>query len=475
MAPRLGDFATEIPLSEKRSVATASLLAAAVLSALKVAVGLLTGSLGMLSEAAHSALDFVAALTTYVSVRVADKPADPSHPFGHGKFEQLSAFIETGLLLITCGWIVSEAIRRLFFRTVHIRPTLLAFIAMAISIAVDLARSRSLSRAAKKYGSQALEADALHFSTDVYSSGAVIAGLILVLAGHHWKIAWLQAADPAAALVVAAIIVYISARLGKRTVDALVDAAPEGTSAQISEAIARVPEVLNPERIRVRQSGNQLFIDLRLRLQSNIPLEHAKAVEDAVESEVRDLFPDADILIHSSPQEPSASNLVEKIRAVAHRNNFQVHDVTPYQIAGRINLNLDLELDPRLTLEAAHERASTLETEIKQEVPQISDVNIHIEPLLRQVETASDAGWLKAGMETKLIAIARDTPGLLDCHSLVAHRVGDNFLVGLHCTLEPDLPLSRVHEITEELEFKFRSEFPQIVKASIHAEPRGQD
>lgn len=473
MVTRLARVETKVPAREKASVALSSLFAAALLTGLKASVGIMTGSLGMLSEAAHSALDFVAALATYVSVRLADRPADSSHPFGHGKFEQLSALVETGLLLITCAWIAFEAVERLFFNAVHVRPDVAAFAVMAVSIAVDAARSRSLARVAKTYGSQALEADALHFSTDIYSSGAVIAGLGLVAAAQHWHIQWLRAADPAAALVVAGIIIYISVRLGKRSVDALVDAAPEGTSARISDAIAHVPGVVDHDRIRVRQSGNQLFVDLRLRLQSNIPLEHAQVVEDAVESQVRGLFPDADIVIQSSPQEPSASDLVEKIRAVAHRNNFEVHDVTPYEVAGRINVNLDLELDPKLTLEAAHKKATLLEDEIKQEMPAIREVNVHIEPMLHQVERGTEAGWLKAGMEKKLLAIARGTPGLLDCHSLVAHRVGDNFLVSLHCTFEPDLPLARVHDITEELEFKFRREFPQIMKASIHAEPPG--
>jgi cation diffusion facilitator family transporter len=474
MVTRLARLETTLPAREKASVALSSLVAAALLTGLKGAVGIMTGSLGLLSEAAHSGLDFIAALTTYLSVRLADKPADSSHPFGHGKFEQLSALVETGLLLITCAGITLEAINRLFFTAVNVLPSLPAFAVMVISIAVDAARSRTLARTAKKYGSQALEADALHFSTDIYSSAAVITGLAMVAIARHWKIHWLRVGDPAAALAVAGIIVYISARLGKRTVDALVDAAPKGTSAQISDAIARVPGVIDHDRIRVRQSGNQLFVELRLRLQSNIALEHAQAVEAAVESQVRHLFPDADIVIHSTPQEPPASDLAEKIRAVAHRNNFQVHDVTPYEIAGRINLNLDLELDPKLTLEAAHEKATVLEREIKREIPEVRDVNIHIEPMLHQVEQGSEAAWLKAGMERKLLAIARETPGLVDCHSLVAHQVGDNFLVSLHCTFERDLPLARVHDITEELEFKFRSEFPQIMKASIHAEPRGQ-
>lgn len=467
-------LAVEIPAREKQSVALASLFAAALLTGLKMIVGLTTGSLGILSEAAHSALDLVAALVTYISVRLADRPADSSHPFGHGKFEHLSAFIETALLLITCAWIVWEAVRRLLFNEVHVNPSVWAFAVMLISIAVDVVRSRSLSRAAQKYNSQALEADALHFSTDIYGSCAVILGLVLILVSHDWKISWLRVADPVSALVVGGVTVYISLRLGKRTLDALMDAAPAGIAARIAKTISSVPGVLRHDRIRVRQSGNQLFVDLRLMLQSNIPLEHAQAVEDVVESKVREMFPSADIVIHSAPQKPSASDLVEKIRAVAHRNNFQIHDVTPLEIQGKVNLNLDLELEPSLTLQTAHQRATDLENEIKREIPQVNEVNIHIEPMLNQVERAHEAGWLKKGMEKKLLAIARETPGLLDCHSLVAHQVGNNILVSVHCTLEPNLPLARVHEITEDLEFRFRKEFPQIMKVSIHAEPPGQ-
>ena len=451
-----------------------SLLAAALLVLLKTAVGLLTGSLGILSEAAHSGLDLVAAFVTFLSVRLADKPADSSHPFGHGKFEHLSALVETALLLVTCGWIAFEAVRRLLFNPVHVRPSVWAFVVMGISIVVDALRSRSLAEAARRYKSQALEADALHFSTDIYGSSAVILGLALVLAAHKWNISWLRAGDPIAALAVAAITIYISARLGKRTVDALVDAAPSGIPGRIAKAIAGTPDVLRPERIRVRQSGNRLFVDLRLTLRSNIPLEHAQAVEDQVESRVQELYPGADIVIHSAPQKPSAGDLVGKIRAVAHRSDFQIHDVTPYELpGGRVNLNLDLELDPALTLAAAHRRATELENEIKRQVPEVNEVNIHIEPMLNQVEAAREAGWLREGIEKKLLAIARETPGLVDCHGLVAHQVGDNILVSVHCTLEPDLQLGRVHDITEDLEFRFRKEFPQVMKVSIHAEPRG--
>jgi cation diffusion facilitator family transporter len=463
-----------LPTREKQSVALTSVIAAAVLTSLKVAVGLATGSLGILSEAAHSGLDLVAASVTYFSVRLADKPADSTHPFGHGKVEHLSAFIETALLLITCAWIVFEAVRRLFFHQVHVDPSMWAFAIMLTSIAIDTFRSRALFRVARKYDSQALEADALHFSTDVYSSSVVILGLILVYVAEQRQIPWLSDADPVAALVVAGIVVYISMRLGKRTVDALVDAAPVGTSARIAEAVSRVPGVLRHDRIRVRQSGNRLFVDLRLTLESNIPFEHAQSVVDVVESRVHQLFPGADVVVHATPREPATTDLVAKIRSIAHRGNFLVHDVTALEVAGQVNVYLDLEVEPTLTLEQAHEESSRLEAAIKAEIREVEEVNVHIEPLPKFVESGDEARWVQADMEEQLAEIARETPGVLDCHSVQAHQVAGNVVVRMHCTLEPGLSVGRVHDITEELGLKFRRAFPQISRVNIHPEPKGR-
>jgi cation diffusion facilitator family transporter len=466
-----GTAVADFPAREKQAVALSSVLAATVLTALKIVVGLATGSLGILSEAAHSGLDLVAAAVTYLSVRVSDKPADSQHPFGHGKIEHLSAFIETALLLITCAWIIFEATRRLFFRAVHVDPSLWAFGVMLISITIDTFRSRALFRVARKYNSQALEADALHFSTDVYSSSVVFLGLILVYVAEQKHIPWLRDADPVAALGVAGIVIYISIRLGKRTMDALVDAAPAGTSAQIAAAVSRVPGVLSQERLRVRQSGSRLFVDLRLTLESNIPFEHAQSVMDVVESQIHELFPNADVVVHASPREPATSDRVEKIRSIAHRGNFQVHDVTAYEVEGQVNVNLDLEVDPGLSLAAAHQQATRLEGEIKRELPGINEVTVHIEPRPKGVE-AGDQRWVDAQMEGKLMAIARETPGVVDCPSLQAHHVAGNVVVRMACTVEPNLSVGRVHDLTEELEFKFRQAFPQISKVSIHAEPK---
>ncbi len=470
--PTLQSPAANIPNREKQSVALSSLLAASFLTGMKVVVGILTGSLGILSEAAHSGLDMVAAFVTYFSVRVSDRPADLGHPFGHGKIEHLSAFIETSLLLLTCGWIGVEAVRRLFFLDVHVEPSPWAIGVMLTSITIDTFRSRALFRVARKFNSQALEADALHFSTDVYSSSVVILGLVLVYVAEANHIPWLRHADPVAALVVAGIVVYISIRLGKRTVDALVDAAPEGSSERIAAAVAGIPGVLNHERIRVRQSGHRLFVDFQITLESNIPFEHAQSVVKVVEAKVHELFPTADVAIRAAPREPASEDLVERIRSIAHRGNFAVHDVTAFEVKGCVHANLDLELDPALRLGAAHDEASRLETEIKRELPQVGEVNIHIEPLMNRVEPSGEARLARDLMEAKLLKIARATTGVLDCHAVEAHQVGANILVSLHATFDPDLSLTRVHDITDELEFKFRKAFPKIFKVSIHAEPK---
>ena len=252
----------ELMRAEKRAAAGTSVWAAVVITGLKIVVGISTGSLGILSEAAHSGLDLVAAVLTFFSVRVSDKPADAEHQYGHGKVENFSAFVETGLLLLTCAWIIYEAVIRMFFRRVEIEPSIAAFAVMLFSMGVDWWRSRILGRIAAKYDSQALEADALHFSTDIWSAGVVIFGLALVLAGRTYHIDWLRDSDPLAALVVAGVVISVSWRLARRTVDALLDAAPPGVRSQIYDAVSRVNGVLEVDRVRIRRAGNRYFADV---------------------------------------------------------------------------------------------------------------------------------------------------------------------------------------------------------------------
>src|SRR5438270_1619910 len=263
-------FTADNMRAEKRAVAQNSVWAALAITTLKVVVGITTGSLGILSEALHSGLDLVAAVITLFSVRVSDKPADADHQYGHGKVENFSAFIETGLLLITCVWIIWEAGKRLFFHSVEIEPSIAAFAVMGFSIMVDMWRSKALRRVADKYDSQALSADALHFRTDVWSSSVVIVGLALVLIGRQFHIGWMRVADPLAALVVAGVVVSVSWRLARQTVDALLDAAPTGVRSEIIQAVSQVDGVLEVDRVRIRRAGNHYFADLSIGLNRGV-------------------------------------------------------------------------------------------------------------------------------------------------------------------------------------------------------------
>lgn len=287
---------------EKSSAALTSVLAAIGLTAFKIVVGLLTGSLGILAEAAHSALDLVAALVTLVAVRMSGQPADREHPYGHGKIENLSALFETLLLLATCVWIIYEAIQRLFFKEVMVELSIWAFIVMATSIVIDYNRSRILYRAAKKHNSQALEADALHFSTDIWSSSVVIFGLIGVFLAERFEgLAFLHKADSIAALGVAVIVIYVSFQLGIRTVRGLLDTAPKGLAERISQAVESVPGVVDCHGLRVRTSGPYLFVDAHVNMDGNRSLESAHDLTELIEAKIHEIAPEADVTIHAEP------------------------------------------------------------------------------------------------------------------------------------------------------------------------------
>jgi len=456
--------------AEKRAVAGNSVVAAVAITVLKLIVGVTTGSLGILSEAAHSALDLVAAVVTLMSVRVADKPADAEHQYGHGKVENFSAFIETGLLLLTCIWIVYEAVERLFFRRVNIEPSLAAFVVMGISMVVDFWRSRALGRIAAKYDSQALEADALHFSTDIWSSGVVILGLGLVMMGRTYGIGWLRDADPIAALVVAGVVVYVSSRLARRTIDALLDAAPVEVRGNIIDAVSNVDGLLEVDRVRIRRAGNKYFADLSVGLSRNVTFQRSEQVADAVADAVHSVLPDADVVVHSVPRAVRTENIFDRVRAVATRHNFNVHDVSVQDLKGKLHVEQHLELDERLSLKEAHDRVTVLETEIRQDVPEISSILTHIESEPATIERGDEIGR-DAELEKRLKAIATGFPDVLDVHDVRIKRVRGRLYVSCHCTLSDDLALSRVHDISTELEIRFKLEAPELFRVLIHPEP----
>ncbi|HEY4932699.1 MAG TPA: cation-efflux pump [Terriglobales bacterium] len=457
--------------SEKQSVALNSVYAAVAITSLKIVVGVSTGSLGILSEAAHSGLDLVAAAITYISVRVSDRPADATHQYGHGKVENFSAFIETGLLLLTCIWIVYEATKRLFFHSVEIEPSVWAFVVMAISIVVDFWRSRRLKRIADKYDSQALLADALHFSTDIWSSAVVILGLGLVLAGRKYSVPWLAKADPIAALVVACIVVYVSWRLARQTIDALLDGAPAGVRSRIIDTVSRIDGVLEIDRVRIRRGGSKYFADVSIAMSRNVTFQKSEQVANEVSSGIHDLLPGADVVVNAVARASRGESLFDRIRAVATRNNLNVHDISVQDIHGALHVEQHVELDERMPLKDAHDRVTRLESEMRQDVPEISSILTHIESEPATIET-SDGLVDAPSFESRIQSVTGAFPEVVDAHDLMFKRVAGRLYLSLHCTMKDDLPLARVHDIQTALESRFRQEVPDLFRVLIHPEPQ---
>jgi cation diffusion facilitator family transporter len=288
-------------VKEKKRVAGISVIAAVFLTGFKLIIGLLTGSLGILSEALHSALDLVAAVITYFTVRVSDRPADKNHHFGHGKTENFSALVETLLLVITCIWIVYEAASRLISGNTHIEVTVWSYIVVLTSIAIDITRSRALYKVARKYKSQALEADALHFSTDIWSSAVVFVGLLCANFGIY-------AADSIAALGVALIVLTVSYRLGKRAINVLLDRSPLTLSDEISSIIKLIPEVLYFHDLKVRVAGADTFVNVTIHVDPELKITEAHAISDRVEEILCKRIERCEVHIHYEPEELSKSN-----------------------------------------------------------------------------------------------------------------------------------------------------------------------
>lgn len=468
---------------EKKVAALASIVSAVALVALKIFLTVATHSLGVLSEALHSSLDLIAAVITYLSVRVSDAPADEAHQYGHGKFESFSAFVETGLLLLTALYIIWEALQRLFFQQVEINPSLLAIELLFVALLIDFVRARALNRVAQKYASEALEADALHYSTDVWSTMTVIVGIFAVWMGDRFGLPWLRYADPLAALAVAGVVIWTGSRLGKKTLDALLDVAPPGMQQRISEAVSELEGVMGTERVRLRRAGNQHFVDVTISVPRTASFEQVHDISDAVERRVAEILP-ADVMVHPEPRAREDENLFEAIRLAAHRRGLAIHEVTAQELEGSLLVELHLEVDNKLSLRDAHRQASELESEIERIALAIEGddassrpvrVNIHIEPLGKEIEdrgrAAAEMKELGRTIEDFLNSLTQEYSELVDCHESHARQSGNKIVVSCHCAMQGELPITQVHDVTAELEDRVKERFPQIFRVTIHPEP----
>src|SRR5262249_24224188 len=390
------------------------------LTAAKAAVGFTTGSLAILSEAAHSLIDLAATVMTYFAVRVGDKPADEEHHYGHGKIESLSALAETALLFVLSGVVIWEAAKRLAgVEGYAVEPTVAAFAVMVISIAVDFFRSRALYRAAAEHASEALEADALHFGSDMWSSAAVILGLAGVQLGYGW-------ADPAAAVVVALFVCLAGWRLGRRTVDTLTDTAPVGASERIAAIARRVKGVVDIQRVRARQVGPKLFVDLEVGASRTLPLDSVAALKDEIAGALAAVMPGTELNATVTPRALDDETVLERVMVIARNRALAVHHVTVHAISGRLAVSLDLEVDANLTLAAAHEIASGLEAAVRDELGPEVEVESHIEPLQMNWLSGHDASPARiTEVEAALAELAAERGSLRHVHDVRVRETKD--------------------------------------------------
>jgi cation diffusion facilitator family transporter len=447
----------------QRRTALVSVVAAIVLIALKLGAGLASHSLGLISEALHSGTDLVAALLTFFAVGVAVRPADVAHQYGHGKAEHLSALAEAAILAVASFFIAWRAITHLVGgRTASVEAKWYAFAVIGIVIVVDISRTVILWRASRRYRSAALASNALHFSSDLAGSVAVLVGLVLVHEGY-------TRADSAAALFVAVLVLLAAARLMKRNVDVLMDRAPADAEQAARAAIAAVDPPVTLQRLRMRQAGPSQFMDVVITVPPGAAVGQGHAVADRVEEAVSAALPGSDVVVHVEPQEDEAA-----IRDRAHAAALgvpsvrEVHNVSVLDVGGRTEVSLHLKLPGEVTLEEAHEVANQVESAIAAAVPEVDSVQTHIEPLGEAVEGRR---MMDDRAEREVVLrIVRDVTGE-EPRELRFVRTDEGLLAYLTLGLDPSSPLAEAHARASEIEERIRRARPDIADVIVHTEP----
>lgn len=469
---------------EKQKVAFSSVVAAVFLTIIKVVVGVLTGSLSIISEAAHSLLDLCAAVVTFFAVRLSDKPADNEHNYGHGKIESFSALIETFLLFITCAWIIYEAIKRLFFSeattNVVLSESLWGIGIMVLSVVINISRARLLRKTAKKYSSQALEADALHFDTDVWSSYVVIAGLVFVGIGDLFKIPLLQYADPIAALGVSILVIVVSAKLGKRTIDALLDTAPKGMVNDVLHEVNEVKGVMEVGKVRIRPSGPSYFIDLNVGISRNESHRVVHSIVDEIRDRLQQIIANSDIVISTYPIDVAGTEDNEVYHVVKKIvDKFPVctniHNIHVYEISGKKYIAIHIEVKECMNLNQSHELSHTIGGLIEEAVSDVVEVSVNFEYVNRRSIQAEDITESSGETISKICNHIREVSETINCHDIKVYRQGNKLTIFLHCEVEEDYTTEITEQITKKVTNKIRDNISDIESVHIHFEPTGSN
>jgi cation diffusion facilitator family transporter len=398
-------------------------------------------------------------------VSVADKPADEDHQYGHGKMENVSALFETVLLLVTCGWIIWEAIARLISRSAHVEANVWSYVVVATAIVIDYSRSKALYRVAKKYDSQALEADALHFSSDIWSSLTVLAGLVFVSFGY-------QSFDALAAMGVAILVLFVSYRLGRRTIDALMDRVPADVAKRIDRAIRSVEGISEVRSTRVRMSGARVFVDTIVGIRRTLPFEQAHWIMDEIERAVHAAQPGSDVTVHAEPLKSQDETIMDSVRMVVIDKGLRPpHNLEVHQSGGRYFVDFDVEYSAGSNFVEAHAMASEIEEQIKKEIPAVERVTIHLEEFLPEEAVSDHATEDEPELYRSIEAFVRSDRGILGCKDITILKSGTRYHVALTCQIKSSATLAEVHQIISQVETRLYQNFPQVQRFMIHAEP----
>lgn len=454
----------------KERAAILSVVASVALTLWKAAAAYMSGSLALMSEALHGIIDIAATATTWFAVRIADRPADDEHHYGHGKVESLAALAETALLFALAGAVAWEAGSRLWTGThapVEVTPLVIGVLVAAILI--DGTRWRALHIVARDTQSEALAADALHFASDLVSSLLTLFGLLLVLAGQ-------PQGDALAALGVSLFIVVAAARLGARTIATLIDAAPKGLREQVEEAALAVDGVEAVDWVRLRPGGGRTLGEVGVKVARTLPLDEVSAIKGRLAAELARIAPGAELTLTANPTTTDRENALERIMLIAARQKAPVHHVSLHTNGQTPCITLDLEVDAAMPLAEAHEIATRLEEALKAEFGAHTEVETHIEPL-RTVEGESrNSEWAVVESIGRVLSGAADATGVIcDIHSLRVRRTPAGLVVNFHCRAAAELDVATVHAAVDRIERAVRAERTDIARVAGHAEPLAAD
>ncbi len=452
----------------KQRAAAASIGASTILAVVKLAAGFGSGSLALLSEGAHNTLDIGASALTLYAVREADKPADADHPFGHAKFEAVAALAETGILAALAIVVAVQAIGRIRGGDAAVDVNAFAIGAILFSIAVDMLRWRALTHVARATSSHALAADALHYSSDLISSVLVLAGLAATRAGYPH-------ADALAAIGVAGFIAAAGFRLGRATIDALVDRAPAGLTEAVRSLVIATDGVAGIEAIRLRPTGPRIVGEVIVSVSRTLRLERVAAIKAELQARIARRWPEADLTLTANPLKLDDETILERVLVIAARRGLPVHHVTIQEIEGRKSVALDLEVDRAMSLGDAHGLASELEDAIGEEIGEGVEVETHIEPAEPEAHGQLADPDLASRIEASLAAAAAAQGRLRDIHNVRVRETSGGVIVLFHCRVDPATPVETVHDAVDALERSVRRAFPEARRVVGHAEPASDD